>query len=233
MNKATTVNEACERFPEIFGLANFPGKRFSVSKADSYDSHGPEGILIYTAIEEEDGEWILFTKGTESELMKEVVVIEGHPLPIPVKTRDNGRVDFSDYVDWVTDEPIDVDGAERLWRFELEHSPEKVRSAALDYFVGKHQIRKAIGTMSTGRGFLPSRSVKVTRILQGEHQKPRVICDPKRSVRQQTYWQRATLAEGEFRYKGKTRRTELRVEVSVVEGVEGELELEWHLVEGE
>ena len=229
MNKATTVNEACERFPEVFGLANFPGKRFSVSKADSYDSHGPEGILIYTAIEEEDGEWILFTKGTESELMKEVVVLEGHPLPIPVKTRRNGRVDFDDYVDWVTDEPIDVDGAERFWRFELEHSPEKIRSAALDYLVGQHRIE---GAFDSGH-YLPLRSIKITRILAGEEQKPRVICDPKRSMRQQTCWQWATLAEGQFKYRGKTCRAELRVEVAIVEGVEGELKLEWHLVEGE
>ena len=109
MNTLEAIKEELEQFPEEFGLAAFKGKRFRADPIDSFypnppSEDGARGELqIYTHIfDEERGEWLAFTRGTASEIYKELVVLEGFELPIPVEVKSNGRIDMFSYCDWAT-----------------------------------------------------------------------------------------------------------------------------------
>lgn len=64
------IRDAVARFPGIFGLRAFPGKRFRVSESASHFAFG--AVQLYLQMDCEDG-WLDFAKGTESELRREVV----------------------------------------------------------------------------------------------------------------------------------------------------------------
>lgn len=65
------VQEAVQRFPDEFGLRNFPGKKFCISKSASY--YGNE-VMLYTYVwDTVSNEWHAFAKGTERELRQEIV----------------------------------------------------------------------------------------------------------------------------------------------------------------
>ncbi|HSX23037.1 MAG TPA: hypothetical protein VLE97_09710 [Gaiellaceae bacterium] len=61
------------RFPHAFLLRGFPGETFRVSCADSYVNE--DGVLmIYTQRwDAERQTWLAFAKGTEEELLREIV----------------------------------------------------------------------------------------------------------------------------------------------------------------
>ncbi len=68
--RAPAVAKEVAAFPSTFGLRNFPGKTFMVSKGASYYSDN-EGVMLYTYIK--DGEkWEAFAKGTTHELRREL-----------------------------------------------------------------------------------------------------------------------------------------------------------------
>lgn len=63
------VSKAAAKFPESFGLRGFPGQRFKINKAASYESPINSGnVLLYVFTE--DGK--AFSKGTPSELRREI-----------------------------------------------------------------------------------------------------------------------------------------------------------------
>ena len=66
------IDEVIAKFPEEFGLANFPGKKFRISRYDSYYSND-FGLQLYTHMLCEDGKWRAFAKGTVAELQRELV----------------------------------------------------------------------------------------------------------------------------------------------------------------
>jgi len=69
----TEVAEAIERFPDEFGLRNFPGKKFCIVQSASYYAEEP---MLYTYVwNEESGKWLAFAKGTERELRREIVAL--------------------------------------------------------------------------------------------------------------------------------------------------------------
>jgi hypothetical protein len=72
MRDRAQVTAAAAEFPEHFGLRAFPGKRFTISTAASYVSER-EGVILYTAIQEEGGAWACFVKVTPAELRREIV----------------------------------------------------------------------------------------------------------------------------------------------------------------
>lgn len=63
------IKKTCELFPETFALKNFPNETFRVSQSSSYMSGGH--VMIY--IERRVGnEWLAFSKGTFTELNREI-----------------------------------------------------------------------------------------------------------------------------------------------------------------
>lgn len=66
------VADAASNFPKEFGLRGFPGKVFSVSRGASYFSDR-EGVMLYTYIREDGGQWAAFAKGSPSELRSQMV----------------------------------------------------------------------------------------------------------------------------------------------------------------
>ena len=63
------IRAAIARFPTTFGLRGFPGDVFRISPTASYVSGGR--VLLYT--QRKDGnQWLDFSKGSESELRREV-----------------------------------------------------------------------------------------------------------------------------------------------------------------
>jgi len=70
----TTIAEAIERFPDEFGLCNFPGKKFCIVQSASY--FGSDGLMLYTYVwNDESNKWLAFAKGTERELRREIVAL--------------------------------------------------------------------------------------------------------------------------------------------------------------
>jgi hypothetical protein len=68
------VEQAVERFPDEFGLRNFPEKRFCISKAASY--YASHEVMLYTYVwDEQLNQWMAFAKGTEQELRREIVAL--------------------------------------------------------------------------------------------------------------------------------------------------------------
>ena len=64
---------AIATFPETFGLRAFPGRRFRLSKMDSFVSENR--VVLYTEIlgvGDRHGEWLCFAKGSPEELRREV-----------------------------------------------------------------------------------------------------------------------------------------------------------------
>ncbi len=70
------IEKVMSTFPKEFGLRNFPGQVFSISKSASYYSDA-YGLLLYTAVKNNDGSWSAFAKGTENEIRREVVKLKG------------------------------------------------------------------------------------------------------------------------------------------------------------
>lgn len=65
-----TIKQEAAKFPEVFGLRGFPGKRFKINESASYESpYGSGNVLLYVFTE--DGQ--AFSKGTVAELKREVV----------------------------------------------------------------------------------------------------------------------------------------------------------------
>lgn len=68
------VEQAVDRFPQRFGLRNFPGKEFCISKTASYYAH--HEVMLYTYIWDDVlNQWHAFAKGTEQELRREIVAL--------------------------------------------------------------------------------------------------------------------------------------------------------------
>jgi hypothetical protein len=63
------IRNAIARFPSTFGLRGFPGGVFRISPTSSYVSG--ERVMLYTE-RKDNGAWLDFSKGTESELRSEV-----------------------------------------------------------------------------------------------------------------------------------------------------------------
>ena len=72
------IDEACARHPEEFGLRAYPGEKFKVSRAISYwtDLQGGQPMLYTVRWGEEQGRWLDFAKGTESELVRQKVRLQ-------------------------------------------------------------------------------------------------------------------------------------------------------------
>lgn len=66
------VRNAIAAFPREFGLRAFPGKVFMIDPAASYYS-GAYGIMLYTAVKLQNGNWASFAKGTPRELRQNMV----------------------------------------------------------------------------------------------------------------------------------------------------------------
>lgn len=69
------VDETIKQFPESFGLRAFPGQRFRLSRSASY-FRGPGeavGLMLYTEVLKENGQWSDFCKGTIEELRRNIV----------------------------------------------------------------------------------------------------------------------------------------------------------------
>ncbi len=70
------LNETIARFPETFGLRNFPGVTFAISRGESF-VNGAGEVMIYLVVK--DGErWEAFAKGWEQELRANIT-----PAPAP------------------------------------------------------------------------------------------------------------------------------------------------------
>lgn len=66
------IKKAAAKFPEIFGLRGFPAGTFRISLRSSYvDGNGE--IQLYTQSLQNNGQWLDFAKGTEEELLREIV----------------------------------------------------------------------------------------------------------------------------------------------------------------
>lgn len=68
------VKEAMAQFPNMFGLAGFPGEVFRISVAHSYFNDS-NVLMLYTEIKQK-GVWNSFAKGTVSELRRAVVQLK-------------------------------------------------------------------------------------------------------------------------------------------------------------
>lgn len=66
------VVKAAGEFPKEFGLLGFPGRVFSISRGASCFSD-QEGVLLYTYILEDGGQWSAFVKCPTSELHSQMV----------------------------------------------------------------------------------------------------------------------------------------------------------------
>lgn len=73
MNDRDLLQQAADRFPKEFGLRRFPGDRFCISLCDSFVSEGR--VMLYTRVLRED-QWCSFAKGTEAELLGQVVELD-------------------------------------------------------------------------------------------------------------------------------------------------------------
>lgn len=71
------IDEAIARFPELFGLRNFPDMKFRISSGNSYFVGPGEcggNLMLYTQCQRTvDGPWLDFAKGTEGELRAQLV----------------------------------------------------------------------------------------------------------------------------------------------------------------
>jgi hypothetical protein len=65
------VDSAVAAFPGTFGLRAFPGRVFRVSPRASYFST-LYGVMLYTEVQDERGQWSDFAKGTPSELSAQI-----------------------------------------------------------------------------------------------------------------------------------------------------------------
>jgi len=78
------IDEVASTFPREFGLKNFPGDTFRVSRAHSYYSRGydnewgksPPQVMLYTDIVGPSGDWEAFAKGTIQELRQQIVIVD-------------------------------------------------------------------------------------------------------------------------------------------------------------
>jgi len=64
------VQEEAAKFPKVFGLRRFPGKRFEIVLSQSYVSD--DKVLLYVFLEGGDA----FAKGTPEELRREIVEVK-------------------------------------------------------------------------------------------------------------------------------------------------------------
>ena len=71
-SQVKTVKDAVARYPDTFGLRNFPGDTFKIEAGASYYSD-MYGVMLYTYRQTEPGRWAAFAKGTPEELLGQVV----------------------------------------------------------------------------------------------------------------------------------------------------------------
>ena len=87
------IRVAIERFPSTFGLRGFPGDVFRISPTSSYVSGGR--VMLYTE-RKDNGRWLDFSKGTESELRSEVTPLpstgSAHSTKKPVPTSSESGI---------------------------------------------------------------------------------------------------------------------------------------------
>lgn len=69
------IENGAKGFPATFGMRGFPGGVFKISVRDSYVSEGR--VMLYTARLQADGSWWSFAKGTEAEIRREMVPLQG------------------------------------------------------------------------------------------------------------------------------------------------------------
>jgi hypothetical protein len=83
--RAPIVAASAAKFPEEFGLRGFPGDTFRISVWGSYRGDNGAAVL-YTERRREDGSFADFAKGSESELLRQIVTLEppAAPPPAPV-----------------------------------------------------------------------------------------------------------------------------------------------------
>lgn len=67
-----SVAGAIAQFPATFGLRSFPGKMFRLSQTSSYISG--DTVQLYTEVQNADGTWSSFAKGTIDELRQQLVI---------------------------------------------------------------------------------------------------------------------------------------------------------------
>jgi hypothetical protein len=76
------IDEVIATFPRTFGLRNHDGV-FRISSWDSYftgPGRGEGRLMLYTERLRDNGEWVSFAKGTESELYNNIVKIPQESL---------------------------------------------------------------------------------------------------------------------------------------------------------
>lgn len=57
-----------DKFPKEFGLRSFPGKRFRVSRDDSYWSEILKGPVMCVEVRTTDDRWLTFASGSLEQL---------------------------------------------------------------------------------------------------------------------------------------------------------------------
>jgi hypothetical protein len=88
------IDKVIATFPETFGLYNFPGEVFRLSRRASYfTGFGGSGtLMLYTERRQKDGSWLDFAKGTESELRREVVELPKSQKKSKAQSEEEYRV---------------------------------------------------------------------------------------------------------------------------------------------
>jgi hypothetical protein len=74
---AQKIDAAVTRFPDRFGLREFPGSSFYIERAACFVSEGR--VMLYTYVYESG---LAFSKGTEDELRREIVSLPKTPEPV-------------------------------------------------------------------------------------------------------------------------------------------------------
>lgn len=86
-DKLLGLRDAIESFPEKFGLKGFPGKTFKISRHSSYINDAGE-FMLYTMVDNGDGQWLDFAKGTPEELRREIVMKSARVRDLTPKERE-------------------------------------------------------------------------------------------------------------------------------------------------
>jgi len=66
-----TIDKAISEFPSVFGLRANPGRLFRISRENSFVSQGQ--VFLYTQIQNSDGSWNDFAKGSPNELRSQML----------------------------------------------------------------------------------------------------------------------------------------------------------------